>query len=100
MRFDALIALIAVSFTQDAIGQQVAIKTPHTVYANEFTLSRSEFYEAGAQGLKPDCQYQVRSSEYADERLMAVGDAEYNIIRVERRGEWTRLTGERVVGNG
>lgn len=100
MRFDAVIELGAEVYSQDVIGQQIAIKTWRQVYANEFTLSRAEYYEAGAQGLKPECQYQIRSCEYQDEQLMRAGDVEYNIIRVERRGEWTRLTGERVVGNG
>ena len=100
MRFDAVIDLIAVTYTSDAIGQEVATKTPRTVFANEFGLSSSEFYDAGRSGLKAERQYQVRSCDYADETLMEVDGIEYTIIRPARRGEWTTLTCQRVVANG
>jgi len=102
MRFDAVIVLVAPGAVEsDSIGRQVAADpVRRTVYANEFTLSAQEVYEAGAQGLKPECFYQVRSSEYEGESLMEIGDAEYSIIRVSKRGEWTQLIGERVTGNG
>lgn len=100
MRFAAVIELIALTQTADAIGQQVSAKTSRTVFANEFEVGTAEFYAAGAQGLKADAVYQVRAIEYEGETLMSVGDVEHNIIRVKRRGEWTLLTCERVLGNG
>lgn len=100
MRFSTVIELIAVSYTQDELGQQVPAKTRRQIYANEFTVGSAEFYDARAQGLKPECQYQIRSEDYAGETLCAIGGDEYNIIRPEKRGEWTRLTCERVLGNG
>lgn len=100
MRFDAVIDLIATTFETDAIGQQVATKTPRTIFANEFSVSAREYYDAGAQGMKAERQYQVHTVDYAGETLMAVDDVEYNIIRPERRGDWTRLTCERVIANG
>lgn len=100
MRYDAVIELIALTHTTDSIGQQVAVKTSRNVFANEFEVGTAEFYAAGAQGLKADCVYQVRAVDYEGETLMSVGDVEHNIIRVKRRGEWTLLTCERVLGNG
>lgn len=102
MRYDAVITLIAPGgYEQDAIGQQVpAAPVRRVVHANEFGLSASEFYDAGAQGLKPECRYQIRSIDYQSEPLFEAGDVEYTIIRVERRGEWTTLTGERTQANG
>jgi hypothetical protein len=84
MRFDKVIELIAVTYASDAIGQEVATKTPRTVFANEFAAER---------------QYQVRSVDYNDEALLAVDGVEYTIIRPARRGEWTTLTCERAVAN-
>lgn len=40
MRYDAVVQLIAVTYTTDAIGQQVAHQTPRTVYANEFVVGK------------------------------------------------------------
>lgn len=99
MRFDAVINLITVTYAGDSIGRQVATPVSRQVYANEFTLSASEFYDAGRNGLKPECVYQVRSCDYAGETLMSVGDVEYAIIRPAKKGEWTTLTCERKVGN-
>ena len=100
MRFDKVIKLVAVTYTADAIGQQVETKTKRTVYANEWSISSAERYEAGRNDLKPERRYQVRTSEYQGEQLMEFAGVEYSIIGVEPRGEWTLLTGERKVANG
>lgn len=99
MRFDRVIELVALTHTQDAIGQETEVPVARTVYANEFTVSSAEFYDAGRNGLKPERQYQIRACEYQDEALARVDDIEYQIIRTERRGEWVRLTCQRKVGN-
>ena len=99
MRFDASIALIAESYAADDIGQEVATRTTRTVYANEFAVGASEFYLAGANGMKADRVYQMRACDYADEKLMTVGGVEYSIIRTSRRGDWVTLTCERKVAN-
>lgn len=99
MRFDTVISLIAETYAADSIGQQVATQTTRTVYANEFTVGASEFYDAGANGMKADRAYQIRSCDYADEKLMSVGGVEYTIIRTSRRGEWITLTCECKVAN-
>jgi len=101
MRFDTVITLIApAGYTQDDIGQQIP-ESPvsRIVYANEFTVSKAEYYEAGAQGLHPEAQYQLRACEYEGEQLVSVDGVEYNVIRTEKRGEWVRLTVGRVSGN-
>lgn len=99
MRYDAVISLIALTYTADTLGQETAVKASRAVYANEFALGSAEFYDAGRSGLKPERQYQIRTMEYAGERLMSVDGIEYNIIRTGRRGEWTLITCERVAGN-
>ena len=101
MRFDKVIYLVAVTYQADSIGQQVEQPPARRkVYANEWSISSSERYEAGRNDLKPERRYQVRTSEYQGEQLMEVSGVEYTIIGVEPRGEWTLLTGERKVANG
>lgn len=100
MRFDAVIELGKATHTKDSIGQQVASTAWRPVYANEYAVSAREFYDAGAQGHKAERQYQIRAIEYADEKLARVDGVEYNIIRPQKRGEWTLLTLERVIANG
>lgn len=99
MRFDKVIELVALTYVTDAIGQDKAVPTSRQIYANEFYLSAGEFYTAGAQGLKPERQYQVRAVDYQDEPLLVADGVEFAVIRVDRRGEWTRLTCQRNVAN-
>ncbi len=100
MRYAAVITLIAVTYAADTIGQETETRTTRDVLANEYSVSSSEFYDAGRSGMRPERQYQVRSDDYDGERLMTVEGVEYNIIRTERRGDFTRLVCERVAGNG
>lgn len=106
MRFDTVIELIKVTYTQDELGQQIATKTRRTVYANEFNLGTrysegaTEFSEGGAQGLKLRHQYQIRREDYAGEALCDIGDEEFNIVRADPRGQWIRLLCERELGDG
>lgn len=100
MRYAAVITLIAVTYTADSIGQETETRTSREVLANEYSVSSSEFYDAGRSGMRPERQYQVRSDDYDGERLMTVEGVEYNVIRTERRGDFTRLVCERVAGNG
>lgn len=99
MRFNTVIDLVALTHTQDAIGQETEIPVARTVYANEFTVSSAEFYDAGRSGLKPEREYQLRACDYDDETLLRVDDTDYQIIRTERRGEWVFLVCQRKVGN-
>ena len=99
MRFDAVIDLITLTYSEDAIGQEVAARVSHQIFANEFAVSSAEYYDAGQNGMKPERQYQVRSFDYAGEKLLAVDDLDYEIIRTQRRGEWTLLTCQRTVAN-
>ena len=98
MRYDRVIELVSVSFTEDALGQEIEVPTSRTVFANEFTIGAGEFYEAGRSGMKPEREYQVRSAEYHDEPELIADGVRYQIIRPLRRGEWTRLTCQRRVG--
>jgi hypothetical protein len=99
VRFDAVINFVALTYTKDAIGQEVAVPTSRQVHANEFSRSAGEFYTAGAQGLKPERQYQVRAIDYEDEPRLVADGIEFAVIRVDRRGEWTRLICQRNVAN-
>jgi SPP1 family predicted phage head-tail adaptor len=99
VRFDAVIDLISLTYTRDAIGQEAPVPSSRQIFANEFMVSSAEYYNAGQNGLKPERQYQVRSVEYAGETLLSVDGSQYEIIRTQRRGEWTLLTCQRTVAN-
>lgn len=100
MRHNDVIYLISEEVTYDDIGSPIKEKVERMVYANEFSVGATEFYQASSQGLKPDCRFEVYSFEYENEEEMKHEDVLYKIIRTQKNGEKILLTGERVVGDG
>lgn len=100
MRHNQIIKLITVTVTEDSIGNQVALTTERTVYANEFYVNQSEFYNASVAGLKPEKQFELYSYEYQGEPKLKHDTDTYNIIRTEKRGDKIRLTCERILADG
>jgi hypothetical protein len=99
MRHSQIIKLITVTVTEDSIGNQVALTTERTVYANEFYVNQSEFYNASVAGLKPEKQFELYSYEYQGEPKLKHDTDTYNIIRTEKRGDKIRLTCERILAD-
>ena len=99
MRHNQIIKLITVTVTEDSIGNQVALTTERTVYANEFYVNQSEFYNASVAGLKPEKQFELYSYEYQGEPKLKHDTDTYNIIRTEKRGDKIRLTCERILAD-
>ena len=99
MRHNQIIKLINIITTEDAIGNQIASTTERTVYANEYYVSQSEFYNAAVADLKPEKQFEIYSYEYQDEPKLEHDGKVYNIIRTEKRGDKTRLTCERIIAD-
>jgi SPP1 family predicted phage head-tail adaptor len=101
MRHKEVIYLISYgSSTLDSVGNQIVSTTERLVYANEFYVNGSEFYRAAQAGLKAEKQLEVYSFEYNGEEKLKHNNVVYKIIRAETRGDKTRITCEKVVGDG
>lgn len=100
MRFKEVIYLLSVTVGYDEIGNPVETVTERKVYANEFSVSSSEYYNAALTGLRPAKQFEIYSFEYQGEEKLKHNSIIYRIIRTETRGEKTRLSCERVVVDG
>lgn len=61
--------LISKTYTEDAIGQQIAAETRRSVYANVRSVSRAEWQAAGGMGLKPEFMATMFAPEYEGEDL-------------------------------
>lgn len=95
MRSAAIIDLVSEAYVADEIGQQIAVETRRRVFANEFSVSSSEFYAGAAIGLKPGKRYQVRAIDYEGERTLEVDGVSYTVLRADTRGEWVSIICER-----
>ncbi len=100
MRYNEIIDLLTVTYTTDPLGNQIETETPRTIFANEFGVSSSEFYDAAAQGLKAEKQFEIYSFEYQNETKLTHEGEEYRIIRTQKNGEKMRLTCEKVLADG
>lgn len=98
MRYKDVINLITVSPTADTIGNQVASETENGIFANMYSVSATEYYNAALMGLRPTLAFDIHSFEYSGQTRLKYDSKTYNIIRVETRGERTRLYCEEVAG--
>ncbi|MCM3444378.1 hypothetical protein [Metabacillus halosaccharovorans] len=96
MRHDKVIYLLTTTITEDAIGNQIEQEVPRMVFANEFEVSSSEFYEASLQGLKAEKRFELYSFEYEDETKLMYNNEEYKVIRTQSKGEKVRITCQKV----
>lgn len=95
MRHNRVIYLLASTITSDAVGNQVEALVERKIFANEYSVSSSEFYNAALVGLKPSKAFEIYSFEYQDEGRLKHDDIIYKITRTQARGDKLVLYCER-----
>lgn len=100
MRHKDTIRLVSVTYKTDDIGNQIPERAEREIFANRQSVGMNEYYQASSQGLKPELEFKVYSFEYGDESALKHDGALYQIIRVKREGENTRITCQRDAGDG
>lgn len=96
MRHKEIVNLITVTYSEDAVGNLVEVFSENSVYANEFSVGATEYYNAAAQGLRPSKAFEVYSFEYTGQYKLRHNGTIYNILRAESKGEKCRLVCERI----
>lgn len=88
----------------NAYGDMVATETTASVYAEVVSIGQREFYQAAADGFKPEVKFLLASfADYADQPVVrwqpygAAAPNEYKVIRTYRAGERIELTCQRGV---
>jgi SPP1 family predicted phage head-tail adaptor len=98
MRWTDVVNLVTVVNGENEIGDPINVETPREVYANKKSIRQSEFYQAAATGLKPEIMFEIRSIEYADEKILEFENKSYTIIRTfSKNGEILELSCARLV---
>ena len=99
MLWNEQITLIAVTCSNDSVGNYQKSKTDIVVFANEKSVTRAEFYQAHAVNLRPDKVFEIRKIDYAEQVLMSHNGAEYDIMRTySNNPESIELVCSKVVG--
>lgn len=78
---DDLIILIALTYSQDEIGQMVATEQRTPVWASIQSVSRLEWMQAGQQGLNPSLMVSTPIVNYSGEEQVEVGGKQYAVYR-------------------
>lgn len=78
---DDVITLIALTYTKDSIGQEIATESRTDVWARISSVSRSEFYSGGQAGLRPDITAETAKINYNGEKLAEWNGKRYSVYR-------------------
>jgi len=82
-----VINLISVTTTVNDLGDAVDTETSSQVFANKKSIRQSEFYQAMANGLRPETMFQIRYSDYSEQGKISYNSETYDIIRVYTKND-------------
>ena len=100
------LTLISTDVTYDDIGNPVETPKEIDIFCDMKSIGRTEFYNAAANGLKPECILIVHPYEYNNEAYIkfsedAAPKKKYKVIKTYKKNfEELELTCEKVAGNG
>lgn len=99
MNMQDVITLRKTEITVDEYGVPQNEVTETDVYARVESVSASEFFDAGQNGLKPEYRFTVSAWEYGDEEELSYNGRLYSIYRTYRSSlDLIELYAERKVG--
>ncbi|MFC4389139.1 phage head closure protein [Gracilibacillus marinus] len=89
MRRDKVIYLIDKVFTtKNEYGDPIqTTSTPRKLFATKKSITRTEFYQANINNLKPELSFTVWSREYKGENYLKFNDVMYKIMRTYDPGD-------------
>lgn len=99
MNMQDVITLRSISIEVDAYGVPQQSVSENDVYARVESVSASEFFDAGQNGIKPEYRFTVSAWDYHDEEELVFHDRLYSIYRMYRRSlDLIELYAERKAG--
>lgn len=76
-----VINLVSETYTQDSIGQFVSAETTRQVYCDVRSVYRSEWFEAGRDGIKPAYVFTMFAPDYEGEKIVEYNGGRYGVYR-------------------
>ena len=76
-----LLTLVSKRFEPDEIGNQVSVETTRTVYCSAVSVSQSEFFRGGEQGLQPSHKFILFRYDYNGEDEVEFEGKRYTVYR-------------------
>ena len=76
-----MIYLIAETYTQNTLLQWVTTETKRMVYCDVRSVYRSEWFEAGRNGLQPAFVFAMFGPDYEGEKIVEYNGKRYGVYR-------------------
>lgn len=84
--YNDVITLVSYTETIDRYGLTTRTETTKTVFAEVKSIGQSEFYQAMAQGLKPEIKFVIADYyDYNNEKEIVWNTKRYNVLRTYRQ---------------
>lgn len=78
---DVVIKLISQTLTTDELGYPIASETSYETFAKRRSITQTEFFSAGKNGITPDFSFEVNDAEYQGQKLLEYEGKRYGIYR-------------------
>lgn len=86
MRIPESAELVTITFKDDEYGVPVKVETGRKVYGNYDSLTATEIFDGGRDGLNPELRFTMLELDYKDETILVRGDKRYAVYRTFRPG--------------
>ena len=77
--------LVGYTYTKDAYGVLQRSETKRKVFADVSSVSASEFFEGGRNGLKPALRFTIFAYDYKGEDVIECDGVQYSVYRTYNR---------------
>ena len=81
-----VVSLIAQTFVQDEIGQEIAEETKRDVFCNVSSITRNEWFEAAKSGFQPNALWNIKAPDMRYTAPMKAKRSLQSCIWKSRRG--------------
>lgn len=78
---DDVLKLIKRTYAKNKYGEEIATEVEREIFCKCDSISRSEFFEAGRNGLNPSYRFIVAAVDYEEEELIEYQSQRYAIYR-------------------
>ena len=86
MRIPESAELVTITFKDDEYGVPVKVETGRKVYGNYDSLTATEIFDGGRDGLNPELRFTMLELDYKDETILVRGNKRYAVYRTFRPG--------------
>ena len=94
-----VVTLISETYAADSIGQQIATEVRHDVFCNVASVTQTEWFSGGQNGIKPEYKVTMFSPDYEGQKIVEFNSVKYGVYRTYlRQDELIELYLEKKVG--